>query len=94
MYSHYTIWDDLNFRVNDGHVDLMGEVSQPYKKQDIERLIQRVPGVASVTDEVRVLPLSRMDDQLRLQVARAIFRDPVFQRYAMQALPPIHIIVR
>jgi len=93
MYSHYTIWDDLNFRVNDGHVDLMGEVSQPYKKQDIERLIQRVPGVASVTDEVRVLPLSRMDDQLRLQVARAIFRDPVFQRYSMQALPPIHIIV-
>ena len=93
MYPHYTIWDDLSFRVNGGHVELLGAVSQPYKKQDIERVIERVPGVASVTDEIKVLPLSRMDDQLRMQVARAIFRDPVFSRYAMQAIPPIHIIV-
>ena len=34
-----------------------------------------------------------MDDQLRVQVARSIFRDPVLSRYAMQAVPPIHIIV-
>ena len=33
------------------------------------------------------------DDRLRLQVARAIYRDPVLSRYAMQPLPPIHIIV-
>ena len=34
------------------------------------------------------------DDRLRLQVARAIYRDPYFIHYADQALPPIHIIVK
>jgi osmotically-inducible protein OsmY len=34
-----------------------------------------------------------MDDRLRLQVAGAIYRDPVLSGYAMLALPPIHIIV-
>jgi hyperosmotically inducible protein len=93
MYPRYTMWDDINFRVHDGQVELLGAVSQPYKKSDIERLVQRVPGVTSVADEIKVLPLSAMDDRLRIQVARAIFRDPVLSRYAMGAVPSIHIIV-
>ena len=93
MYPRYTIWDDISFRVANGQVELTGAVSQPFKKDDIERLVRSVPGVTSLSDEIRVLPLSPQDDRLRVQVARAIFRDPVFTRYAMQALPPIHIIV-
>jgi hyperosmotically inducible protein len=93
MYSNYTLWDDIAFRIDGGNVSLLGAVSQPYKKSDLERLVQRVPGVASVTNEIKVLPLSRQDDLLRLQVARAIFRDPVLSRYAMGAVPAIHIIV-
>jgi hyperosmotically inducible protein len=93
MYPRYTIWDDISFRVHDGQVELIGAVSQPYKKSEIERLVQRVPGVTAVSDQIKVLPLSAMDDRLRIQVARAIFRDPVLSRYAMGALPSIHIIV-
>jgi hyperosmotically inducible protein len=93
MYSRYTIWDNINIQVNDGNVELVGQVSQPFKKADMTRLAQSVPGVRSVTNELEVLPLSRFDDQLRLQVARAIYRDPVLSRYGIQALPPIHIIV-
>ena len=93
MYSWYSIWDNVNFRVNDGNVELLGQVSQPYKKADLQRLVQRVPGVTSVTNDLAVLPLSSFDNQLRMQVARAIFRDPALSRYAMQAVPPIHIIV-
>ncbi|MBZ5726740.1 MAG: BON domain-containing protein [Acidobacteriia bacterium] len=93
MYPRYSIWDDISFRVVNGSVELMGAVSQPYKKQDIERLVQRIPGVASVTDEIKVLPLSSFDDRLRIQIARAIYRDPALSRYAIQAVPPIHIIV-
>jgi len=93
MYSRYTIWDNINIRVNDGNVELMGEVSQPFKKADMTRLAQHVAGVRSVTNDLKVLPLSNFDDQLRLQVARAIYRDPVLSRYSIQALPPIHIIV-
>jgi hyperosmotically inducible protein len=93
MYPHYSIWDNLSFRVADGNVSLTGQVNQPFKKQDIERLVQKVPGVAGVTNDIRVLPLSPMDDRLRLQVANAIYRDPVLSGYAMGAIPAIHIIV-
>lgn len=93
MYSWYSIWDNVNIRVTNGNVDLMGQVSQPYKKADLQRIIDRLPGVQSVTNDLEVLPLSRMDDQLRVQVARAIYRDAVLSRYAIQPVPPIHIIV-
>lgn len=93
MYPRYTLWDDISFRVNNGNVELTGAVNQPYKKDDIARLVKNVPGVETVTNEIKVLPLSPNDDRLRLQVARAIFRDPNLSRYAMGAVPSIHIIV-
>jgi len=93
MYPRYTVWDNVAVRVREGDVELTGQVSQPFKKADLGRLAQRVPGVRSVTNAVEVLPTSPFDDRLRLQVARAIYRDPMFSRYAMQAIPPIHIIV-
>jgi hyperosmotically inducible protein len=93
MYPYYTIWDDVNFRVNHGSVELTGAVSQPYKKFAIEKSVQHVPGVTSVTDRLEVLPLSSMDDRLRLQVARAIYGYPALSRYAQGSLPSIHVIV-
>jgi hyperosmotically inducible protein len=93
MYAKYTLWDDISFRIDNGNVELLGAVSQPYKKSDLERIVQRIPGVASVTNEIKVLPLSPQDDRLRLQVARAIYRDPALSRYGMGAVPAIHIIV-
>jgi hyperosmotically inducible protein len=94
MYSRYTIWDNLSVRVVGGNLELLGQVSQPYKKADLQRIVQRVPGVTSVTNEVEVLPLSFNDDNLRLRIARAIYREPALSRYAIQPVPPIHIIVK
>ena len=37
---------------------------------------------------------SEYDDSLRIAIARAIYDDPYFIHYAIQALPPIHIIVK
>jgi hyperosmotically inducible protein len=93
MYSRYTIWDNIQYRVVNGNVDLMGQVSQPYKKSDLQKIVGGIPGVNSVTNDLEVLPLSNMDDRLRLQVARSIYRDGVLSRYGMGALPSIHIIV-
>lgn len=93
MYPHYTIFDDIKFTVNQGGVELEGAVTQPYKKSDLAKIVQKVPGVTSVTNDLNVLPLSNMDDRLRLQIARAIYRDPSLSTLGFQALPPIHIIV-
>lgn len=94
MYPQYSIWDNVSLRVNEGTMELIGQVSQPYKKQDLQRLMQRVPGVTGVANELEVLPTSFTDDNLRVRVARAIYRDPTLSRYGMQALPPIHIVVK
>jgi len=93
MYPYYGIWDNIAFEVADGNVTLSGAVTQPYKKTDIARAVQKVPGVTSVSNNLEVLPLSSMDSQLRRQVARAIYSDPTLLRYAIEALPPIHVIV-
>lgn len=93
MYPRYSIFDNISFLVTEGHVELVGQVSEPYKKADLGRIVQRVPGVTGLSNELTVLPLSPMDDRLRLQVARAIYRDPLFSSYAIEPLPPIHIIV-
>jgi hyperosmotically inducible protein len=93
MYPRYTIWDDVSFRVRNGQVELFGAVNQPFKKNDLGRIVQWVPGVTSVANQVRVLPLSNFDDQLRLRVARAVYGHPALNRYALQAVGPIHIIV-
>src|SRR4051794_31483928 len=77
MYPRYSMFDNISFFVNEGRVELLGEVSEPYKKADLGRIAQHVPGVASLSNELKVLPLSPMDNRLRLQVARAIYRDPV-----------------
>jgi hyperosmotically inducible periplasmic protein len=93
MYPYYGIFDNVSYRVVNGNVDLTGAVTQPWKKSDIGKSLQKIPGVTSVTNELEVLPLSPMDNQLRFQIARAIYRDPSLSRYALQAVPPIHVIV-
>ena len=92
-YPWYSVWDAVDFRVEDGHVALSGVVNQPVKKGDIESLVARIPGVTGVSDEIKILPPSTFDDQLRLRLARAIYSDPALTRYATMAVPPVHILV-
>ena len=92
-YPYYSIWDDVSFRVANGQVELMGAVNEPYKKSDIAKIVQKTPGVTNVADEIKVLPLSDFDNRLRLQVARAIYGDPVFIQFRNMYPAPIHIIV-
>ena len=46
-----------------------------------------------VDNQILVLPPSPMDDRSRLAVYRAIYGHPGLDRYALQAVPPIHIIL-
>jgi len=94
MYYAYGIFDNVNLEVQGDKVIVSGQVTQPFKKPDIGNILARVRGVAEVVNNLEVLPTSTFDDQLRLQVARAIYGNPYFIHYADQALPPIHIIVK
>src|ERR1051325_1947403 len=96
MMPYYSVFDWLQADVKpDGSVALSGEVTRPTIKDDAVNRVKRLESVRNVTDNIEVLPLSPMDDQIRIAVYRAIFRfeGPLF-RYSTQSVPPIHIIVK
>jgi hyperosmotically inducible protein len=89
-----SLFDDLSYRVDGGTVSLFGQVTQPFKKSDAENAVKHIEGVTQVNNQIEVLPLSPIDEQLRVRTYRAVFRDPSLQRYALGVLPSIHIIVK
>jgi hyperosmotically inducible periplasmic protein len=94
MLPYYGVFDDLAFRLEGTTVTLLGAVTRPVLKSDAENVVKRVEGVTQVINEIKVLPPSPMDDQIRRAAYRAIYGDPALStRYAFQAVPSIHIIV-
>src|SRR5258707_8345030 len=92
MLPYYGVFDDLAFRVDGGTVTLLGAVTRPTLKSDAERVVKRIEGVEKVINEIEVLPLSPMDDQIRMAEYRTIYGDPAIStRYGYRALPSIHI---
>jgi hyperosmotically inducible protein len=92
-YTQFTIFDDVEASVTQGHVELSGWVTMPFKKDDLERRVRRVDGVNAVNNKIQVLPVSQFDDELRFRIARAIYGNSSFWNYAAMANPPIHIVV-
>ncbi len=90
----YSVFDNLSFKLEDGTVTLYGQVSRPTLKSDAKRVVAKVAGVEEVVNKIEVLPLSNFDDRIRLATYRAIYRQPGLDRLALQAVAPIHIIVR
>ncbi len=94
MLPYYNIFDNLTFQVNGGQVILSGQVSRPTLRSDAENVVKHLEGVQSVTNNIEVLPLSPMDNRIRIATYRSIYGFPSMQRYAMGAVPSIHIIVK
>jgi osmotically-inducible protein OsmY len=93
MLPYYSLFDDLEYSVNGGTVTLLGSVTNPTLKSDAENAVKRIEGVTQVNNQIKVLPPSPMDDQIRRQVARSISNQGGLYRYFMGAVPSIHIIV-
>jgi hyperosmotically inducible periplasmic protein len=90
----YGVFDNLAFQVDGGTVTLLGQVSRPTLKTDAERVVKSIEGVERVINRIEILPLSPYDDRIRLATYRAIYGNTALNRYALQAVPPIHIIVK
>lgn len=94
MLPYYGVFDDLAYRVDGNKVTLFGEVTRPTLKSDAGRVVQKIEGVQSVTNNIEVLPLSPNDDQIRRAVYHAIYSQPGLDMYSLRAVPTIHIIVK
>jgi hyperosmotically inducible protein len=93
QYPHFTIFDSVSAQVDQGTVILVGKVTMPYKKNDIERRVRRLTSVDRLVNRIEALPVSQFDDDLRFRIARAIYSDPNFRPFASMVNPPIHVIV-
>jgi hyperosmotically inducible periplasmic protein len=90
----YSVFDNFQYKVDGSKVTLLGQVSKPTLKTDAEKAVKAIPGVTAVDNQLEVLPLSPADDRIRQATYRAIYSFPSLQRYALRAVPPIHIIVK
>jgi hyperosmotically inducible protein len=90
---YFSVFDNLEYSVNGSVVTLGGEVTNDTVKHDAVNAVKGIDGVTDVRDNIKVLPASPMDDQIRRAEYRAIYGDPGLQRYAQGVIQPIHIIV-
>lgn len=88
------VFDNIEFRVDADNVTLMGHVTRPILKSDIEKVVNDIEGVETVNNQIEVLPLSPHDDRLRFALYRSIYGYLALRRYAMPVIKPIRIIVK
>ena len=90
----YSEFDFITFTLDGKKVTLTGQVLRPSLKKHAESAVKSLEGVESVSNQIEVLPSSATDNELRRAIYRAIYEDPALEGYAVQAVPPIHIIVK
>jgi hyperosmotically inducible periplasmic protein len=83
----------LGLNVQNGVVTVAGDVRDYPARDSALSLIATTPGVKDVIDNINVLPVSPMDDDIRLRVARAIYGQPSMTKYANDPQAPIRIVV-
>lgn len=89
----YSVFDNFQFIVDGGTITLMGDVTRPRLKSGAEKAVMQIEGVSKVDNQINVLPVSPNDDRIRTATFRAVYYHPMLTRYAIRAIPPIHIIV-
>jgi osmotically-inducible protein OsmY len=94
MLPQLSIFDNLAYKVDGNTVTLLGQVRNAVLKDEAQSAVKHIEGVQQVNNQIEILPASGNDDRIREQVARAIFNDSRLFPYAIQSVPPIHIIVK
>ncbi len=94
MLAYYSAFDNIEYRVTGDKVELLGQVVQPRLKSDAEAAVKHVEGVQGIENNIEILPPSPNDDRIRISCYRAIYMNAALQKYAMQPVPSIHIIVK
>ncbi len=95
MLPHVNVFDYMTFTVDaNGTVTLAGEVTNPVLKSDAGNVVKRVEGVEHVNNQIQVLPVSFMDNGLRVRLYRTIYGYPALQKYGLGINQSIRIIVK
>ncbi|MGC2325935.1 MAG: BON domain-containing protein, partial [Candidatus Sulfotelmatobacter sp.] len=82
MLPYFGVFDNIAYKVDGFNVTLLGQVTRPVTKSDAENAVKHIEGVEHVDNQIEILPPSPIDDRLRRQLYRAIYRYPALQRYS------------
>jgi osmotically-inducible protein OsmY len=86
------VYDDISGSVKNGVVHMLGAMTDEKNLRDLVERVAKVRGVQAIDNKIVLLPANRSDDQLRVAIANAIYRNTEFEQYSM-ANPPIKVIV-
>jgi hyperosmotically inducible protein len=89
-----SVFDNLEYKVDGPTVTLYGQVVNGALKDEAEAAVKHFEGVEKVVNHIEILPPSPWDDRIRHEEFRAIYSFAPLQIYAVQAVPPIHILVK
>ncbi len=87
-------FNSITLNVQNGVVTLGGHARTDVDKDSAIALVSTYPGVKEVENEIQVDPVSMMDDQSRMAVARAIYGYPSLNKYAIDPAKTIRISVQ
>lgn len=88
------VFNAITLQVQDGMVTLGGHAHDYPDRDSAVALAAITPGVKGVIDNIEVDPVSMMDWQTRMAVARAIYGYPSLNKYAIDPAKPIRISVQ
>ena len=93
-YPYYSMFDSVEVGYAGGVAVLGGYVTQPWKKDEMEKRARKVEGVREIQNRIEVLPVSGFDDDLRYTISRLLGRDSRYFDLVERYPAPLHFVVK
>jgi osmotically-inducible protein OsmY len=87
------VFNSLTLGVQNGVATVGGSVWDYPSRDSALAIVETTPGVQGVVNNIQVQPTSNFDDDLRIRLAQAIYGYPAMQKYAINPVAPIRIVV-
>lgn len=91
---HTTPFNAISVSVNNGVVTLGGSAYGPVDADSAVATVANMKGVKGLVDNIKVDPVSPMDDRIRIAEYRSIYGFPSLNKYAIDPAKPIRIAVQ
>jgi hyperosmotically inducible periplasmic protein len=79
--TNFSVFDWITFGFHGKTLVLKGYASRPILKSDAANAVKGIPGIASVDNQIEVLPNSPNDDRIRAAVYNRIYTQPTLRKY-------------
>lgn len=79
--TDFSVFDWITFGIQGKTLILKGYASRPVLKDDAGRSVKGIEGIASVDNQIEVLPLSPADDRVRAAVYNRVYTQPSLRKY-------------